>query len=337
MIFFPGDKNPVTIQEQNHSRMFGYTFQFNSFRTCHCDITGNLGENVPVRLSRTLSRSISQLRQTSRPENALFHLTPLTLNYLKEKDILVATLASCVSDIHSPLENISEEQTQGNICDTDDCDILKKYRGQQLRESYPVLARHIAKQSVPLQAAKNPSLSEADNPVLSLMRYDLEESIRISILSSPQNASYISSVQVSLYDLVARQHWDQSLQLFRSIPSLALQNHLELAICRDFLLCCAACPPEESEVSNVEYRWRYLLEISDPNVKARAVLGNLTLWDIETVLELLSSCLASDIPCPLLRQAVERRLQEMKVYEKVKHKYCNLHCKLVTCKCTIAF
>ena len=274
------------------------------------------------------SNSPSDLRkaiyttQVSQTDHVSFHLTDVTVNYLKSKSEFVALLASLVSrestEDYTSEDGFGEHGSTQNTSTREQIEI-RNYRHKRLTADFPVLCEYIKLKVLPLDQCKNPQIYSAEDGLKTLMMSTLSECFRTCLLSSTQHKQYYVMLQAIMRHLLDHCKWKELVDVLNDIPQSAIQSHYELVAVKDFMLCCLA-QSQENCANDVRWEpWQYLLQISDPFTKVRAVLGTLTLWPVDVCVHLLRNCSQHHIPNMQLRTALMMKLEEVEVYEKVLH------------------
>ncbi len=265
---------------------------------------------------------------SSEPEG--FALTEVTLNYLKSRSDLMATITSLVSkedtdDLeydfngdffkNTPeasdvlLRSLSQEQID-----------IRKFRLKMLINNFPELLQHMALQVLPMERCRNVDLSQNENQVDALLMSSLTESFRTCLLSSPSHGQYYKMLTEVTRHLLSQMRWAEVLNMLESIPAMTYEHHADLNRLRDFILCCIGLSEDQNQ-GHVHgpgsTNWPYLLQIQDPLTRIRAVLGSLKLWSVDVCVDLLQNSSNLNISDSHLQKAVEIKLSEMLVYQRV--------------------
>lgn len=302
---------------------FGVTFDFEQFENIQ-----QFGarrqrrrSSLPPRIQSTCESSDKDhskavyTTQVSQVDQS-FSLTDVTLDYLTDKSELVAVLAALVT------KETDEERTPGDVSDTTTGSVvqeqIRNFRFNKMSADFPELYEHIKLQVLPLETCKNPELEKSDEMLKATLVSALSESFRTCLLSSPEHYRYYSMLQGVLKYLLEQRRWSLLIDVLNNIPGSAVETHQELLPLKDFVLCCLAQSVEGGAFDTSE-GWRYLLQISDPMTKTRAVLGSLKLWSVDVCLQLLNDCVELGISDNILRKAVQVKTEEINVYQKVSH------------------
>ena len=310
---------------------FAFTFDFDQFESIE-QLTAQRQRrrsSLPPRIQsswdscqRSLKDHNIYTTQVSKTDHVSFSLTDATLDYLKSKSKLVAVLAALVSR-----EPVGEGSLEAELDGQDDMGKLlteeqveiRNFRHRMIRTEFPELYRHIHLQVLPMEMCTSQNISKCKDVLKPLMMSTLSECFRTCLLSSAEhNQYYIMAKEIIRY-LLDQRRWDELVNMLNDIPETTIQNHCDLVTLRDFILCCLA--QNEGIKNNVSESWQHLLQISDPMTKLRAILGSLTLWSIDVCQYLLQNCLHIHLANSQLRKAVNRKLEEVQVYEKVNRTF----------------
>ncbi len=249
---------------------FGFIFDYDQFESVE-DLTvqrQRRRSSLPPRIQAPFDGSPRATKDhtvytthVTHEDKASFSLTGITLDYLKSKSTLVAVLSSLVAS--------EENQSATSFHDLpEDQKLIRKFRLENLRTTFPKLYQHLMLQVVPVERGRNPETSESFQ---ALMTSNLSEIFRICLLCSPDQKQYHLMVHRIIRHLLEQGKWDELLRMLDEIPESAVQSHEELISLRNFLLCCVAQSQGASVHTGVSEAWRYLLQITDPLMKSRAV------------------------------------------------------------------
>ncbi len=266
---------------------------------------------------------------SSEPEG--FSLTEVTLDYLKSRSDLMATITSLVSkedtddleyDLNSDffkntpeasdllLRSLSQEQID-----------IRKFRLNMLNNNFPELLQHMTLQVLAMERCRNVDLSMDENQLDALLMSSLTESFRTCLLSSPSHGQYYKMLTEVTRHLLSQKKWAEVLRLLESIPATTYEYHTDLDRLRDFILCCLGLSEDGDQApghGSQSTNWDYLLQIRDPLTRIRAVLGSLKSWPVDVCVDLLQNSSNLDISDSHLKKALEIKLSEMLVYQRVR-------------------
>ena len=330
--FLALQQHQTSLRQRRHSG--GHLHRGRSTSTSSISSTGS--STVP-------SLEPACIRQTSRPQTAMFGLTPSTLAYLRE-DELVATLVAVVSAdqtqssapeatfalAETPTES-SEDKSMASIFsfggknkdekktketgvestttdkERENANELKAtYRTEMLGNKFDILKRHMAMQTTPLEEASRLISSIEDAPA------GLTELTRSSLLTSPYSWLYSQNLSTLCGRLLEAGRWKAALALIDAVPHAALVASADLLTIRDFALITAAMDLQQEDP------WRHLLLMTCKVTLVRCVLGTLTMWDMKAASELLDICCGMDLPDTTpLAAIVKKRRHEMNIYQTV--------------------
>ena len=142
----------------------------------------------------------------------VYNLTPVTLEYVKQDSLLVATMVSLVCADN--LDNIEQQFTDDHFQLTESnstsasqslslsrsysanlplphssSDIslvdIRSYRYHRLTDDYPIMMRHLLHYILPLASANNPQLLEGRDPILKFVTNDIDDQVCRTIILNP--------------------------------------------------------------------------------------------------------------------------------------------------------
>ncbi|CAH1262608.1 ZFYVE26 [Branchiostoma lanceolatum] len=246
-------------------------------------------------------------------QSSKFGISTATQHYLRNRSHLVATLAQLIcrqSETSSPGESTDEpeeHQSESEVHDEDGRDISQTVQSSKLHmeDEFPVLNNFIHAMVLPLSN----QLTDT---------FEFEErlapgstAIIPSLLSSHTDKRLAGNVKGLLLQLLQQGRLQEAVDIVENHSS-ALDVESTALLC-DFVLCSAGTQSDMEQAQS----WRYLLRVRDPDLSAHLVLACLGQWPVDVCVELLEMCAGNSLKSPALEKAVEKALQEMKVYQKI--------------------
>ncbi|XP_019625924.1 PREDICTED: zinc finger FYVE domain-containing protein 26-like [Branchiostoma belcheri] len=243
-------------------------------------------------------------------QSSMFRISSTTQQYLRNKSHLVATLAQLIcrqSEASSQGENTEQpEEHQAEAEDHEESanDINQTVQSTTLHieDEFPVLNNFIHAMVLPLSNQLTDIFEE---------RTPGSAAIIPSLLSSHTDKKLAGNVKTLLLQLLQQGRMQEAVDIVENQSSV-LDVEKTALLC-DFVLCCAGTQADMEQSES----WRYLLRVKDPDVSAHVVLACLGQWPVDVCVELLEMCAGSSPRSPALEKAVEKALQEMRVYQRI--------------------
>ncbi|CAG5123693.1 unnamed protein product, partial [Candidula unifasciata] len=208
-----------------------------------------------------LSSSVDRSGQGWSLELPSYKLTPVTLDYVKQNSLLVATMVSLVCSDN--LDNIEQHFTadhfnmsesvpdSGNlnrmypaVVGSHQSDInlvdIRSYRYHRLTDDYPILQRHLLHYILPLAGADNPELLTSSEPILKFVTNEIDSQVKLCMFSLPSSDQFQCVIQDMANRLLEEHKWLEVFNIIRSLPETVVVERLYLQVLHDFVLSCWA-------------------------------------------------------------------------------------------------
>ena len=277
-----------------------------------------------------------------------YNMTPNTLDYIKADCPLVATLVSlvCSDDFDDVcIEEDLNEGHFGSLSVSDPDSILnrsrspsamsvvdiKSYRYEKLTYEYPFFKRHLLNYFVPLAATEDHDILKGDDPILKLLISDMMERFKSSILSLHESCEFRDLLSGLLNELFLLRKWTEILNIIHSIPVTIVCHNANLLSLHDFVLCCSIhkkCNIVNECLTGTKSNdvTTLIHGILCSNTQARVILTVYKKLLIDNNIELFEMCLNQKDLNDSLREAVEQKFQEIKVFYRVSIDTCISQC-----------
>ena len=294
--------------------------------------------SLPVNITITPPENSTGTPQRRKPSmlqrRMTFNLTPVTLDYLKVKFQLVATLMSIICS--DEMDDIEYQMEEDYFEDPEDQDFYQKastesgqldirsYRYRSIKENYPVLGSHLLDHVIPLLEAKDPEFGKSPDIILKAMTSSLDLDTRSCVLSLPQSNTYQQTLKEIFISLWHSEKYVDILNLMNHIPAENMLHTCDWLKLKDHV----AFQYVTSDSYNIDLydMKKYLLDISDPVTQANAIFGSLVKLDVDLCLYLLKySVRRPDVTGPL-KEAIKEKLAKVETYQRVGGKSVLSHC-----------
>ncbi|BFZ12118.1 hypothetical protein BsWGS_15157 [Bradybaena similaris] len=284
-----------------------------------------------------LSSSVDRSGQGWSLELPSYKLTPVTLDYVKQNSLLVATMVSLVcSDNLDNIEqhftadhfNMSESVSDsGNLSrmypsvfGSHQSDInlvdIRSYRYHRLTDDYPILQRHLLHYILPLAGADNPELLTSTEPILKFVTNEIDGQVKLCMFSLPTSDQFQCVIQDMANRLLEEQKWLEVFNIIKSLPETVVTERLHLQVLHDFVLSCWAI----SQVGKPGFAPKVgdrLRKFYNRDVQARTVLTVCHTLPLDLCIDLLDLCMTSLNENSGLWKAINVKYQEASVYSKI--------------------
>eukprot|EP00058_Branchiostoma_floridae_P025167 XP_002610657.1 hypothetical protein BRAFLDRAFT_65848 [Branchiostoma floridae] len=244
-------------------------------------------------------------------QSPMFRISGTTQQYLRNRSHLVATLAQLIcrqSEAPSPRNSTEESvdhESESEVHEDSETDINQTVQSTKIHieDEFPVLHNFIHAMVLPLSNQLTDTFEEKRRTAGST-------AIVPSLLSSHTDARLAGNVKELLLQLLQQGRLQEAVDIVENHSS-ALDVENAALLC-DFVLCSAGTQADKEQPQS----WRYLLRVRDPDLSAHMVLACLGQWPVDVCVELLEMCAGSSLRSSALEKAVEKSLQEMKVYQR---------------------
>ncbi|XP_078590684.1 zinc finger FYVE domain-containing protein 26-like isoform X2 [Branchiostoma floridae x Branchiostoma japonicum] len=245
-------------------------------------------------------------------QSPMFRISGTTQQYLRNRSHLVATLAQLIcrqSETPSPRNSTEESvdhESESEVHEDSETDINQTVQSTKIHieDEFPVLHNFIHAMVLPLSNQLTDTFEEKRRTAGST-------AIVPSLLSSHTDARLAGNVKELLLQLLQQGRLQEAVDIVENHSS-ALDVENAALLC-DFVLCSAGTQTDTEQPQS----WRYLLRVQDPDLSAHLVLACLGQWPVDVCVELLEMCAGSSLRSSALQKAVEKSLQEMKVYQRI--------------------
>uniref|UniRef100_A0A8C4WVC4 Zinc finger FYVE domain-containing protein 26 n=1 Tax=Eptatretus burgeri TaxID=7764 RepID=A0A8C4WVC4_EPTBU len=237
-------------------------------------------------------------QRSGRPRAAL---TSSTLNYLKEKNLVLAALA-CLSahppSSLTPFGRWDKKRSHEKPLDAKQLD----QEFQRLLHELPTFCRLLKTMATILHYVTDDcetgSISVDSEP----WQHTHDAALLLCGLHSEEG---IKQACTSLRVAVDAERWNRACKIVEVFSG----NHASLPQLRDGLLCCAAAAGSEG--------WRYLMRVSNRELCARVTLARLRQWPLNACLDMLELCLAEPCSDHHLATSILNSYNELGTYQKI--------------------
>ncbi|XP_053395117.1 zinc finger FYVE domain-containing protein 26-like [Mercenaria mercenaria] len=288
-----------------------------------------------------------------------YNLTPNTLEYIKSDCPLVATLVSlmCSDDMEenliddafdeghfntsgssftSSLESslqmsLNRSRTSSSMSMLD----LKSYRYEKLSNEYPALKRHLLNYIVPLAATEDPDILKGDDPILKLLTSDIVERFKTNMLSLHESSEFRILLTGLLDEMFNLRKWKEVLQVIDCIPVTVFRNQTSLCSLHDFVVCCLIhklCSVADDKGTlnkdKSEDVMILLHRILSADGQAHEILAVHHKLQIDHNIDLFRMCLSRRHLSASMKEAVEQKFKQIKVFHRITECAKNLQFKL---------
>lgn len=253
-----------------------------------------------------------------------YHLTPVTLEYIKSDSPLIATLVSlvCSDELDNIEEHLSDDYFSEHYRKRASSDIslldIRSYRYQKLTEDYPTLKRHLLNYVVPIANAEDPDIQKSGDPILKFMTSNITEKVKACMLNLHNSRQFQNVLEVILNELFLDRKWPEIIAILDSMPLKVLRCNSVLLTWYDFALCCeihGLISEDQSRSSDNELA-NCLRCFKCPLVQTRTLLTVYHKLPIDSALELFELCCFYNIPSDL-RQTIQEKIDVLKMYQDV--------------------
>ncbi|GFR95860.1 zinc finger FYVE domain-containing protein 26-like, partial [Elysia marginata] len=286
----------------------------------------------------------------------VYNLTPVTLEYVKQDSLLVATMVSLVCADN--LDNIEQQFTDDHFQLTESnsttasqslslarsystglplphssSDIslvdIRSYRYHRLMDDYPILMRHLLHYILPLASANNPQLLEGRDPILKFVTNEIDDQVKLCMFSLPGSRQFQGVVHNMANCLLEERKWLELLHILHTLPCQVVAEKLCLQTLQDHVLTCWAL----TEVKQPGFAPKIgdkLRCYFNPSLQARTVLSISSALSKDLCLDLLELCLNKLQKNAVIRKAVAARFEEVQIHAKISENARALRVKLST-------
>ena len=269
-------------------------------------------------------------------------LNSKTLDFLKNKSELVATVTSIIADIscdsvasdlqeeHYAAKTLQEEpQVEGSITSgtAKQHKAIGHYAYHKLLQDYPILQQYLMLDRAPLVRVCHTRFGATDDPLQELCHMTATCELRTALLSSTTGPHYQHILLSVISELIDSHKWAVAIHLMNKVPWTSFLECQKWSDVRDYVLCCAvnsspfvASPSQE----DVAYVPSLVAQVEDLSLRRRLVLANLKHWVVKDAIVLLKLCCRfgdADELTDELAMAVHARLHQMQVYQQVRKEY----------------
>lgn len=337
VVFFPDvqGKNelPFDIEIIPHDRNFLCVFDFDSV---------SRGMRVSNRLNSSLSSQKSDQWELSHPGENTYSMTPNTLEYIKTDCPLVATLVSlvCSDDFDGVFieDNLSEGHFGSSLSMSDPESSLRgrspsamslvdirSYRYEKLTYQYPHLKRRLLNYFIPLAITEDQEILKGDDPILKLLASNTMERFKSSVLSLHESTEFRIMLTGFLDKLFALRKWADILNIIHTVPVTVVQSDTNLKSFHDFALCCSI--HANCNGGDVNLDQSKSMEVATlisgiycTQTQAHLIFTVYRKLHIDSNMELFEMCLNKKDLNDSLREAVEQKFDEVKIFYRVNIK-----------------
>ena len=266
------------------------------------------------------------------PKHKLNHST---LDFLKDKSELVATVTSLVAEVstdsianelmeeHYPVKTPEEEKQHEDLTKFEKAKRDKDmgyFKYQKLLRDYPALQRCMMLDREPLISACVQDFGSSDDLLWEMCHLSCASEYRASLLLPTTGPHYQHLLLSVIAQLIDRLKWGAAIDLLNKVPCRSFRDRQKWADTRDYVLCCAInASPFILSTTEVLYVPSMVAQIEDLSLRRRVVLSNLQHWEVKDAIALLRLCcrFGDQNTADELTKAVHIRLHQMKVYEQV--------------------
>ncbi|XP_070571338.1 zinc finger FYVE domain-containing protein 26-like isoform X2 [Ptychodera flava] len=272
-----------------------------------------------------VSSSIRRRRHSSLPRNItpveigkpsvmpLYKMTDAMMTYLKRKSTFVASLVSLLS---SKTESFKQASTSSESKERENGMGIEKRNEETMLdkmlmmvEKYPVIQRYIKTYMATLITVSDEmKVGPSCNPFSEMWKKDIGR----CVLSGLEANELKTLMSHTMNQLLCTKRWTDAVELLQSVCHQE-SNLTEQTVLKDFILCCAGTGTSAEQNDN----WKYLLRLTDRDLYAHTVLACLKSWPVDVCVHLLEQGLAYPPTNKSLSDAVQKKVKEMRVYQKV--------------------
>ena len=294
---------------------------------------------VSNRLNSSVTSQKSDQGSLNQSGDLTYNMTPNTLEYIKSDCPLVATLVSLVCSDEFEEVFIEDNMNEGHfgqslsVSDPDSSlrsrspsamslvDI-RSYRYEKLTYEYPYLKRHLLNYFIPLAVTEDSDILKGDDPILKLLTSNMMERFKSSVLSLHESNEFQTLLTGLLNELFSMRKWADVLNVINSVPVMIIQGNPNLQSLHDFALCCSVhtkCSSVDRSLEHSKSKEVATLihGIYCTQTQARVILTVYRKLQIDNNIELFEMCPNKKDLNNLLREAVEQKFQEVKVFYRV--------------------
>ncbi|CAL1527591.1 unnamed protein product [Lymnaea stagnalis] len=328
---------PFHVDVASYDSTFSVTFDINHVKVGQLnDINTPVVKNKPKAAVYPFTNSYERSGQGWSLELPIYNLTPVTLEYVKQDSLLVATMVSltCADN----LDNIEQQFTDDHFNQPESTvsgqyqvttirpqrsssDIslvdIRSYRYHRLTDDYPVLQRHLLHYILPLAGADNSELLESREPILKFVTNDINDQVKLCMFSLPNSTQFQCVIQDMANRLLEEHKWTEILNILASLPGNVLQDQLHMQVLHDFVLSCWALSVLQKPVLGTKIG-NGLRKFYNPALQARTVLTVCHVLPLDLSLDLLDLCMTVLGRGHGLWQAVHNKYQQFRLYKKIK-------------------
>ncbi|XP_059142669.1 zinc finger FYVE domain-containing protein 26-like, partial [Physella acuta] len=255
-----------------------------------------------------------------------YNLSPITLEYVKQNSLLLATLVSLVCS--DQLDNIEQHLTDDHFSSSDllrphrsssDMSLvdMRSYRYHRLTSDYPLLQRHLLHCILPLAACDNPQLVDSSEPILKFVTNDINDQVKLCMFSLPDSLQFVRVIQATANRLVLEHKWQELFTILSCLPRSLVQGHRQLQTLHDYVLASWAVsqllqPVPAADVGD------QLRQFSHPSCQARTVLSLIDQLPLDQSLDLLELLLTCVPAGGHMWHTVAGRLQQLAILNKIE-------------------
>ncbi|XP_077991490.1 zinc finger FYVE domain-containing protein 26-like [Glandiceps talaboti] len=270
--------------------------------------------NSPKRRHSSLPRDIPSPNGEALPP---YTMTDTTIKYLKRKSNFVTPLVFMLSSVQQSTEE-DEAGVEVGVEVADDDDEKDESGSTPLEkilntvDKYSALQRYISTHVTALFTANEKDGQRKKRTLMENQKRDLGK----CILSGMDTSKFQSLIRSSLNELVCSHRWQDAVKLIDSI-TFDDGKVTDVTVLVDFILCCASKVKGRPNDGDSDNRWKYLLRLTDRELYAHTVLAGLKQWSVGACIELLLEGLAHPPTNKSLVDALQKTLDDMRVYQKV--------------------
>ncbi|KAH9515330.1 hypothetical protein Btru_014177, partial [Bulinus truncatus] len=323
---------PFQIDVDYFDNTFSFTFDIHHVK---------IGQSDPVKPKKPrastypFTNSYEKSGQSWSLKLPMYNLTPVTLEYVKQDSLLVATMVSLVCADN--LDNIEQQFTDDHFNQPEpslagpyherllrsqrsSSDIslvdIRSYRYQRLTDDYPILQRHLLHYILPLAGAVNSELLDCREPILKFVTNDIGDQVKLCMFSLPNSVQFQCVIQDMANQLLIAKKWTETLNILRSLPSSVFDDHIHLQILHDFVLSCWAIN-QSKKPNQLSQIVDGLRTYYNPCMQARTILTICDVLPINVSQDLLEMCLTLLDKESGLWLAVNNKFQLYNLYCKI--------------------
>lgn len=296
---------------KDESRFVGFTFDWLSFKTVQHRLptrimTGPINGLIDLRLEATLAARYSLFRGIQNLESLVpfrkFVLNKNVYEFNSSHCDLLSTLCCLVAHerkdvsprIYSTDERISDSSQSGHeVSERDHC--FRKFNGR-----YPFLERQMTRSLAQLFGGNSAVFTD------DLLETAVSVEQFVGALTSVHGGHWQRLVYHHLSCLTGCGQMGESLNILVNLSSSVVCGNPQWHLLKDFVACCVVNSSPGGQMA--------ALQISDPLVRCRSVLGNYDKSSAKVQIALLRSC---TFDSEILKEAATRCLKEVLLFDKV--------------------